>query len=112
MRVKSAQALLQAYQEFKSNPDIYYHLANVWPDEDWSWLEFRAWFMKCLHAKINRLDARSGRCYTPEYQVGLRRDCDRIKEYYQKRIIHSGCNILETSECKHRYPHIDSPNLD
>lgn len=106
-RVKSVRALIDSYKTFKANPEQKWNM-GIWPDESWNFTDFQKWFIKCLNEKINRQDSRTWRKLTPEYQLNLKKDSWRIKDYYRSRAVCSGCNLLNTPEMKNRYPHINT----
>lgn len=81
---------------------------GMWEDPDWTTAEFWRWFMRCLHAKINRQDQRTWRKLSDEYQLAQALDALVIRGYYGHRIRHTGCRgLLRTPELRRRYPHID-----
>ena len=100
--------LVAAMRTAKANPtQVYEILVPHDFSEYWDYNQLRAWFIRCMHNKINRADTRTGRCYTPEWQHDMLLDA-RIINQYSRRIRHTGCNVLNTPEMKRRYPHIDN----
>lgn len=102
--------LLETKRYFAGNPN-----GRVKVDwcTSWNKYQFDAWFMRCLHAKINRQDARTWRKLDPDYQDALTGDGRKIHDYTMRRIRHSGChNFLRTPEMKARFPHIDNQDRD
>lgn len=93
-------------QFFREHPDGKLQ-TGMWTDPVWNAQQFHRWFMHSLHAKINRDDTRSGRCFTVEYQTKLYNDA-RVINDYAKRIRWGGCGLLRTPEMKKRYPQVDS----
>jgi len=63
---------------------------------------FRAWFLTCLMAKVNRDDGRRWRRLTADFQTSLRRDARRLEDI-QHRIIH---RQFETDIFKRRFGHL------
>ncbi len=84
---------------------------GVWPEDAWDAEQFNKWFWQCLMEKIASHDTRTGRKMTRQYQTDLRLDAQVINEFYGRRIVRRGCNILCTQEMKRLYPHINT-NLD
>ena len=102
----TAKKLLQAYQIFKANPQARV-TTGIWSEECWSREDFTRWFIRCLHAKINRSDTRKGRRLTEDYQLDQWLD-SRIIADYSQRIRHCGCSLLRTPELHKRYPEVDN----
>lgn len=101
--------LLHVWEKFKEQPGARYELPDVWPPVAWEFNQWRAWFLRCLNAKINRNDPRQGwRKMDEGYQIGLQCDRRTVEDYLFERIRHTGCyHLLRTPELKRRYPHID-----
>lgn len=102
----TARKLLQAYQIFKANPQARV-TTGIWSEECWSREDFNRWFIRCLHAKINRNDGRKGRRLTEDYQLDQWLD-SRIIADHARRICHSGHSLLRTPELRKRYPQVNN----
>lgn len=63
---------------------------------------FRAWFLDRLMDRINRDDRRQWRRLTPDFQIRLHRDAQRLKDL-QRRIIH---RQFETDLVNRRFSHL------
>ena len=110
----TARNILTAKRWLRDNPGGTIK-TGIWTDETWTAKQFRAWFLNCLNAKINRNDPRANwRKMTPEYQIDLWRDVREVNVYYGQRVRHSGSRgLLRTPELKRHYPQVDcQPNLD
>ena len=64
---------------------------------------FRKWFVERLQAKINRNDGRAWRKLDGDYQTRLYRDCQRVRDRVQRRII---VRQFETAEIRARFGHL------
>lgn len=64
---------------------------------------FHRWFRERLDARINREDCRPWRRLSPDYQIRLYRDANRVREITQQRIIH---RQFETDIAKSRLGHL------
>ena len=64
---------------------------------------FRRWFRERLAAKINREDRRRWRRLSPDYQIALYRDAQRVREITERRIIH---RQFETDIVRARLGHL------
>ena len=103
----SAGRLIRAWRFFRAHPDGVLR-TGLWDDPVWGQLEFSNWFRACLHAKINRFDPRTGRCFTAEWQAAQIHDARLINDR-ARRIRWSGRNLLNTLELQRRYPDIHNP---
>ena len=105
-----AHTLLAVAIFFKIHPDGMVKV-GVWPETTWDAGQFREWFHKCLMAKISSHAPRMGRKSTRQYQLDLSLDAGVINDFYGRRIVRPGRNILRTLEMRRRYPNINSPSL-
>ena len=107
MFTHTVYSLLHSYRTFRTSPNTEYKVP--WDDWDtWNFERFRAWFLECLHRKIDRDDTRSGRKHTDQYQRDLQWDRDRIHDYLFRRLRSTGSTgLLRTPELRKRYPHIN-----
>ena len=96
---------------FRAHPEGLVRV-GVWPDTVWDAARFRRWFRECLADKISSREPRRGRKDSWQYQEDLRFDARVINDYYGRRIIWPGRNILRTLEMQRRYPHIHNPSRD
>lgn len=100
--------LIEAGRLYRANPDLVLD-PGLWPPHAWTRSDFRRWFRGCLHAKINRDDARQGwRKMQDSYQAGLARDVRIIRDA-ARGVRWPGCNLLSTPELQRRYPRIHNP---
>ena len=112
--IRSTRVLIDTYREMKANPDrVYCITVPDWFNEYWNYAQLRAWFMQCLHNKINRNDTRTGRCFTPDYQRDAWMDARTVNQYYGQRVRHSGSSgLLRTPEARNRYPEVNTQPME
>jgi hypothetical protein len=102
----SAKNILAAVRYFAANPTGRIE-TGLWTTPTWHEQDFRMWFRDCLAAKVNRLDLRTGRKHTKDYQIGQLVDCRIVREF-ARRIRRPGRNILRTPELKRRFGQVDN----
>jgi hypothetical protein len=64
---------------------------------------FHHWFRERLDTKINREDRRQWSRLSPDYQIALLRDANRVRDIIECRIIH---RQFETDIFKARFSHL------
>lgn len=103
MSYTTVPKLLKAMQLAKASPDVECIRAD-WCTV-WTGNEFREWFRRCLHEKINT----RGGIPTAGWQrfEDLLHDARIINDYYGRRIVYPGHGILRDVRLKRRYPHVN-----
>ena len=64
----SAGQLLKVKRWFDQNPDGIFVVPKVWPEQRLTKEQWHAWFLDCLHNKINRNEPLRGRKDDPDWQ--------------------------------------------
>jgi hypothetical protein len=103
--------LLAVTAFFQSQPEGLVNV-GVWPETTWDARQFWKWVHECLMDKIASHDPQNGRKMTRHYQLDLWRDAQVINDFFRRRIVRRGRNILRTPEMKRPYPQIDNSTWD